>query len=413
VIDVVLCASGSDEVRIVHGIAQEHARDLRVVRRCADLAETLGVVTAGLGDVVLIDLAVRGLSRDALADLMDAGTAVVGIAHPGAAGSTTLGLRHVVDADAPVADVARTLLAALDPDEPAADAWVPPDAETDGPRGRMIAVWGPLGAPGRSTLAANLAHEAALGGTSTILVDADTYGPALAQILGILDESPGLVAACRASSRGTLDAEAVAALVPDVHPQLRFLSGIGVAARWPEVRDSSLEGVWDALRAAGSLIVVDAGFCLEEDEELSYDTMAPRRNTATTSALAHADAVVAVVGADPVSITRLLREAERLAELGVDRPHVVVNRHASPVPVDRVRELVASRLPVASVTVLPDDPATCRRAAWDGSLLSEAGPRTPLRRAVKDLALALAADGVEESTPEVAAPARVGPRVGR
>lgn len=407
-IDVVLCASGSDEVRIVHGIAQDHGRDLRVVRRCADLAETLGVVTAGLGDVVLIDLAVRGLSREALADLMAAGVAVVGIAQPDAAGSTTLGLRHVVDADAPVADVARMLASALDPGDAQSIDPDPAEQEPPGPRGRMITLWGPLGAPGRSTLAANLAHEAALAGTPTILVDADTYAPALAQILGILDESPGLVAACRASSRGTLDADAVTALVPDVHTGLRLLSGIGVAGRWPEVRDSSLEGVWDALRATGALIVVDAGFCLEEDEELSYDTLAPRRNAATTSALTHADTVVAVAGADPVSITRLLREQDRLAELGVERPHVVLNRHASPAAADRVRELVAARLPVASITVLPDDPATCRRALWDGTLLSEAGPRTPLRRAVRELALLLTAPDGAAATPQEPAAAVTG-----
>ena len=61
-IDVVLCASGSDEVRIVHDLAMDRTRPARVVRRCADLTETLAVVTAGIGDVVLIDLSVRGLS---------------------------------------------------------------------------------------------------------------------------------------------------------------------------------------------------------------------------------------------------------------------------------------------------------------------------------------------------------------
>ena len=60
-IDIVLCASGSDEVRIVHDLAVDRDRSARVVRRCADLAETLAVTAAGIGDVVLIDVTVRGL----------------------------------------------------------------------------------------------------------------------------------------------------------------------------------------------------------------------------------------------------------------------------------------------------------------------------------------------------------------
>lgn len=404
-IDVVLCASGSDEVRIVHGMARDHAGEMRVVRRCADLAETLAVVGAGIGDVVLIDLGVRGLDRDALADLMAGGIDVVGILRhdPVDGQQTTLGLRHHVAPDAGVDEVARTILAATSDDDGTEESWVQEEDAAAGPRGRLVAVWGAVGASGRSTLAANLAHEAALAGIPTILVDADTYGPCLAQILGVIDESPGLVAACRASARGTLDAGTLVSLVPQVHENLRFLSGIGVPARWPEVRASALDGVWEALRAVGSLVVIDAGWCLEEDEELSYDTMAPRRNAATTSALAAADEVLAVTTADPVALTRLLRETDRLAELGVESPRVLVNRHAAPVPVDRVRDLVARRMGAADVIVLPDDPATCRRAAWDGAMLSEAGPRTPLRRALREVAASLvpADAGLSPSVPAV------------
>lgn len=403
-IDIVLCASGSDEVRIVHGVATGHAASMRVVRRCADLAEVLAAAAAGIGDVVLIDLAVRGLDRGALADIMAHGLAVVGLAGPASADErpTALGLRHVVAADADLEVVTAAIAAALDPQSAQVDEGVAEEPAPPGPPGRLVVVWGPAGSPGRSLLAANLAHEAAIAGTPVILVDADTYGPSLAQNLGIVDEAPGLVAACRASARDTLDAATLEVLVPVVHPGLRLLSGIGVAARWPEVRASVLDGVWDALVATGSLVIVDVGFCLEEDEELSYDTMAPRRNAATTSALARADEVIAVALADPVSLTRLLREQDRLAEIGAPPPRVVVNRHAAPVPVDRVRDLVARRLPVQDVVVLPDDPATCRRAAWDGSLLSEAGPRTPLRRAVRDLAAQIAAPLVEAAGFETA-----------
>lgn len=396
-IDLVLCASGSDEVRIVHAIASDHASEVRVVRRCADLAETLAVVAAGIGDAVLIDIDVRGLDRDTVAEMLGTAGAVVGLARDDGAQApapSRLGLTHVLASDAEVPEILTAIAEALETETDAEQQWVQmpePAAAT----GRIVAVWGPAGAPGRTTVAANLAQEAALAGTPVILVDADTYGPSLAQVLGVLDDAPGLIAACRASARDTLDEQTLAGLVPAVGPDLRLLSGIGVAARWPEIRPSALEGVWDALASTGALVIVDVGFCLEEDEELSYDTMAPRRNAAAVSAVARADTVLAVVSADPVSITRLLREAERLTELEVEDLRVVINRVGPPAPADRVRELVATRIPVRALMTLPDDPGLCRRAAWAGEMLSEAGARTSLRRGMRELAETLLPPGTD------------------
>lgn len=401
-IDVALCASGSDEVRIVHGIAHEHADEVRIVRRAADLAETLAVARAGIVDAVLLDLEVRGLDRDVLADILDRGVAVVGLFREAErTDRTTLGLRHVVAVDAEVATIVRALARATGDEDPTLEAADREEGAGEDsaptPRGPLIAVWGPAGAPGRSTLAANLAHELAVAGRSTVLVDADTYGPCLSQLLGVLEESPGLVAACRASARDTLDAETLERLLPSVLPRLRLLGGIGIPGRWTELRESSLDGVWSALTARGEPVVVDVGFALEEDEEQAFDSLAPRRHAAAITAVRRADVVVAVVTADPVGITRLLRDADRLRELGAPTPHVVINRLASPVPADRVRELVSTRMQTASLHVLPDDPGTCRRAIWDGTMLAESGPRSALRRSVKELSgVVAAAAGVED-----------------
>ena len=63
--------------------------------------------------------------------------------------------------------------------------------------GRIVAVWGPTGAPGRTTVAITLADELARLGCGSLLVDGDVYGGVIAAVLGLLDESPGLAAACR------------------------------------------------------------------------------------------------------------------------------------------------------------------------------------------------------------------------
>src|SRR5699024_9457693 len=146
------------------------------------------------------------------------------------------------------------------------------------------------------------------------------------------------------------------------------------------------------------LVVTDIAGVLEEDGELSYDTAAPQRNTAAITALQQADAVIAVVTADPVSITRLLRDHSRLADVGVHDLHGIVNRVGAPVPGERSRELSTSRIPVASLHLLPDDPLACRTAAWDGALLAEAAPRSPLRRGLRDIAASPTLLGADAGT---------------
>ena len=390
-IDLVLCASGSDEVRIVHGLAQ-HTADIRVVRRCADLAETRAVVTAGIGDAVLIDLSVRGLSRTELSDMLQAGTPVIGLRTGDEAtlGSTSLGLRHVLNVDASIELIAETLLSAVHGSaEPTqAEPWVQPSDEPSGPPSRVVAVWGPAGAPGRSSVAMNLADRTAARGVPTVLVDADTHAPALMQMLGVLDEAPGLIAACRAAERDLLTAESLEGALTVLGPDLTVLGGIGVAGRWSEVSSAALSVVWNALRARGGLIIIDCASALAEDEDLSYDTIAPQRNAATLSALRAADVILAVAGADPVSLTRLVRERDRLAEVATAPIHTIVNRRTDVVTEHRLHAVLTERFPCASLQSLPYDARTTHRAQWEGATWHEIAPRSPLSKAVEELAAA-------------------------
>ena len=77
-------------------------------------------------------------------------------------------------------------------------------APGDRRRARSSPCGDPTGAPGRSTVALNLAAELAVH-APTLLVDCDTYGSSVAQSLGLLDEAPGMAAACRAADQGALD----------------------------------------------------------------------------------------------------------------------------------------------------------------------------------------------------------------
>ncbi|MGB8651811.1 MAG: hypothetical protein WCD35_14245, partial [Mycobacteriales bacterium] len=260
--------------------------------------------------------------------------------------------------------------------------------------GRLVAVWGPTGAPGRTTVALGLASELAGLGWPSLLVDADGYGGVVAQLLGLLDESPGLAAACRLANNGALDLPALAGLARQVSPALRVLTGIGRADRWPELRPAAMEAVLSLAASLAAVTVVDCGFCLEQDEELSYDTMAPRRNGATLAVLEQAETVLAVGTADPVGLQRLVRGLADLKEaVPGTRPVVVVNRlRASAVPGDaeaEVRAALARYAGIEDLTVVPLDVAGVDTAVAAGQTLAEAAPGSPARLAIRALAASL------------------------
>jgi len=255
-------------------------------------------------------------------------------------------------------------------------------------------VWGPTGAPGRTTVAVTLATELAVLGIPTVLVDADTYGGSVAQALSFLDEAPGIAAATRAADQGTLDLPMLARLSPVASPGLRVVTGIPKAERWTEIRAPALERVLTLARRLGQVVVVDCGFNLEDDEELSYDTMAPRRNAATLTTLGLADEVVAVGGCDPVSLQRLVRGLQELGGVPSPRPVVVVNRVRSGAvgakPEARVSEALARFAGVDEVVFVPDDPAALDAALLEGRSLAECAPSSPVRSAVRGLAARVA-----------------------
>jgi len=372
------------------------APDLEVVRRCVDLADLLATAAAGRARAVVLAADLRRLDREAISRLGFAGVAVVGLAaspdDSAAQRLRQLGVERVVTADG-VAVAVRLAVDAFTAGVTASQA--PQAQEPPQGLGRVIAVWGPAGAPGRTTVAVNLAAELARLGRPVLLVDADTYGGAVAQLLGVLDEAPGLAAACRFANAGRLDRAQLVTVAQELSPGLCVLTGIGRAERWPEIRASSFTEVLRVARDVASYVVVDAGFCLEQDEDLTYDTTAPHRNGATLAALAAADVVVAVAGADPVGLGRYLRLFPQLSELTAVAPVTVVNRVRERVlgPGDPGRQATSALVRYAGIeapVVVPDDPAAVDGATAVGRTLAEQAAKSAVRLAIRGLALRIA-----------------------
>ena len=316
-----------------------------------------------------------------------------GDGHGDGAGDTAPGWRPAGIDDRQAAEHADAATGGEGPEASLGGEAPPADARRGPDRAPVLAVWGPTGAPGRTTVATTLAAEIAGRGVQVLLVDADTYGGCVAQTLGLLDEAPGIAAACRAADQGLLDLPALSRIAPTVAPALRVLTGLPKAERWPEVRAAALERVLELSRSLVQVVVVDCGFCLEDDEELSYDTVAPRRNEATLTSLAASDLVVAVGGADPVALQRFVRGLQELGTVPSGEPVPVVNRVRSGAvgsrPESRIADSLLRFAGLTSVRFVPDDPATLDAALLAGRSLVEHAPESSVRAAVADLATAM------------------------
>jgi Flp pilus assembly CpaE family ATPase len=156
-----------------------------------------------------------------------------------------------------------------------------------------------------------------------------------------------------------------------------------------------VESVLDAARGLSDCVVVDCGFSLETDEELSFDTLAPRRNGATLAVLDAADVIIVVGSADPIGVQRLVRGLGELRELDLPVvPWVVLNRvRRGVVPGDPVAELTGALERFAGcrpTAFLPLDHAAVDAALARGKTLAETSRRGPLRAALVELAGAVA-----------------------
>jgi MinD-like ATPase involved in chromosome partitioning or flagellar assembly len=260
-------------------------------------------------------------------------------------------------------------------------------------RGTVVAVWGPAGAPGRSTVAMGIAAELAACGHSVVLGDADTHAASIAPSLGLLDEAPGFAAACRLAAAGSLtigELERVAQRYPSSHGSFRVLTGIGRPTRWPELSHDRVKATIDQCRAWVDFTVLDTGASLENDEEISSDLYAPRRNAATLTALKEADVVVAVASADPVGLSRFLRSHVDLVELAPDaRVIVVANKlRATAIglnPAGQVRQTLERFGGIESPVLITHDQSALDAALLSARTLAEAAPRSAARLALQQL----------------------------
>ncbi|MFT4228981.1 MAG: P-loop NTPase [Microbacterium sp.] len=270
----------------------------------------------------------------------------------------------------------------------------PPAAAPAQQRGSVVVVWGPAGAPGRSTVATALAAELSRGGRRVALVDADSHAPSLALALGLADEGPGFAAACRQTDRDGLDLrelDRISAPLRLGDGVVHVLTGINRPSRWPELTEGRVTAALDVCRDWADFVVVDVAAPLERDEEIVSDLDGPRRNAATLAALRTADLVVAILSADPLGASRFVRGyAELRATVGATPVAVAANRLRPGAlgldPRGQVRRALDRFAGIPEVAFLPLDPRSADAAMLSARPIAEVAPKSPFTLAVRRLA---------------------------
>jgi len=263
------------------------------------------------------------------------------------------------------------------------------DSDSPSPVGApIIVVWGPTGAPGRTTVAVGLASAlVALGSQRALLVDADLSRGTVAAHLGAEPGGATIASACalRPPAGGLITPRHLQRPRKD-GPWL--LAGLVRPRQGSAVDPSALGGLLGDLRAHCDIMVVDVGAALPPEP----------RGDGHAACLGAADLVLAVCTASPIGLGDFLIQApalvEALHEQTLDHVRVLLN-HAEPAHAPRYRTEIERALGLPVIGHLPHDHGAVRQALAARRGLAQAAPRTPIAASLLHVAERVGAAAVE------------------
>lgn len=336
---VLLALRGSLETEVVTALGSAKP-PIVVARRCADLAEVLAAAQAGIGSIAVIEDA----DMTFIHDLHSCGVQIVAVA----AGEN--GRERGIDAIcSPFAtEVLSCVQSLISNPLPVSSREVPSEPQAEG---QLVAVWGSAGSPGRSVLARDLAAEFAARNCAepsrsrgwgrwkkerlrrglsrndgegsaarhTLLIDADTYNPSLAQLVSLNQESSALIAAARRINMGKISTESLSELCVSVS-DFSFLAGLNVGSRWREIPAPIARELFSQAKKGWGVTVVDCA-AQAEKRDFSYDD---ERDGVTCELLEAADDIVIVGQTGVVGVRRLLNCLDEVGKRDLSRVHIAV-----------------------------------------------------------------------------------------
>lgn len=184
------------------------------------------------------------------------------------------------------------------------------------PKAKVVTVWSPNGAPGRTTIAASIAAEFAKLGNRTLVIDADSYAPSLEFQFGINQSHAGIAAVARAAIQERLNQESFNKLALDFSfgkIELKIITGLSMPDRWQEVGFDGIQAIVEFAEQHFDCIVVDVAAPIEL--QVIHEKSLVQRNSMSVAALKFASHVVAVCGAEVSDVNRFVWEYQQLKSL--------------------------------------------------------------------------------------------------
>jgi len=250
--------------------------------------------------------------------------------------------------------------------------------------GRLIAVAGAAGSPGRTSIALNLAMESADLGRLTLLAEIDREGGTLAQQLGLINVTSSLQRALTAHLP-------IAQVAPAIATNFHVLTAPLQAQLMSELDPAMADQLWQRARSEFEMVIVDVG-----SVGSLFDVARARRRVERlqVDVLTQADEVLMVASADPQSVARTLRALDALSgefpdlsfRLIANRVPPASRRHGQSAELadDEVSKAFADR--TVAIHRIPLDAALFGRALYLGRAIAELAPRSPARKAIRTLA---------------------------
>ena len=268
----------------------------------------------------------------------------------------------------------------------------------------MIA--GPAGAPGRSTVALNLAAAAAATGSRTLLIDADTIAPALSTMLGVMTDDPGLAIASRAALDATSDAVVLRSATIKLADSSFIVTGT-TGHRHPDVnRPLSIERIVTCAASEFDHVLIDTSSWNAGDTDLG----SPGQAAVLRTLLTLADSLVIVGAAEPLGVVRLMAVLASSQHEAPQAEHVVVFNRVRGSALggadSELAELLAEHVTVPKTYALPDDRAATDTAVLLGQPTVVVQPKSKFSAAFRPFADAVLAAHMPD-------PSRVGLRAAR
>ena len=288
------------EAQFVSGLSHPMT-GIQVQRRCVDAVDVLSVAKVISADVVVISDHTMRLDEEFFAQLSRLQIRVIALTENPNYFADFINVEWIELEQNPLAAI--PILAALvrvnktTTEEPVL------------PKGELIFIGGFSGGTGKTRLAMELAFSLASQNKRTLLIDGDTYGPAMTQLFNQSITELGLLDVCRKVERKTATQNFLSQGAINFSDYLFFLPGLVKASRWVDLRQVALTELWQIAKTQFDYVIVDGGPVLEVDPMVAMEIELPKRNLVSTTALHAAEKVVLTCRSDAVNVTRLIKGA--------------------------------------------------------------------------------------------------------